>query len=392
LYFYLISLLALSVTTGIQIVLLPWLVVDHFMLDSVWLGWLHVALLLPNLLFLIVGGAIADWQRTLNYLPRVIAVNAVLHCVVALLLFQNLLSMALLLVYALLLGLSNALIQPGREYLLKQLNPQGLQSLVAKSSICIYGGQAIGALCAASTQFIEIHTVFFLQALLVGVAVVLLWRLMRVEISAASRDPQETVFSLYKGLQDVFALPALRSLIAIVSFNGFFHMGVFIVALPILVQDVYQYDVSFFGLLQFTFLVGTLVASMVVVYRKGLDAPGKRIAFSLLYGGVILLALGAGPTQEGLFMLIFAWGVVVGISANMGRAIVQLLAPEESRGQIISIYQLALFGFAPLGALVGGYLMTWLGVLPVLMACGVCSIIMFAALLFVRSLWDVEVT
>ncbi len=389
--YYLLSLLILSIATGIQIVLLPWLIVDHFMLGSVWVGWLQTALLLPNLLFLMIGGAVADYLRNMNYLPRIIAINGILHVSMVVFIRQDILSISLLLVYASFLGLSNAFIQPGREYLLKQFCRQKLQKLIAKSSLCVYGGQVIGALMASMMGVVPIHSLFLLQALLVVVAVILLRQMTKNQHLTPNREGDSPVrLSLVKGFKDIRSSPALLSLVTIVGFSGFFHMGIFIVSIPVLVQDVYLKDADFYGALQAVFLAGTLIASVVVVYRNGLNAPGKRIAFNLLYGGVILLALGAGPTITGLFILIFVWGFIVGISANMGRTILQLLAPPDSRGQVIAIYQLSLFGCAPLGAALGGYIISWWGVLPVLVGSGLCSFLMFMLILPANSLWNIE--
>ena len=158
-----------------------------------------------------------------------------------------------------------------------------------------------------------------------------------------------------------------------------------------MVQQVYGENILFYSGLQFAFVMGTIITTLVVVYRGGLDSAGRRIIFGLLYGGVILLALSARPTLVGLFTLVFFWGVVVGVSSNMGRSVVQSLAPEASRGRIISLYQLALFGCAPLGALFAGYAIELWGVLTLLKISGIASLVVFMATMTTRALWDVEV-
>jgi MFS family permease len=75
----------------------------------------------------------------------------------------------------------------------------------------------------------------------------------------------------------------------------------------------------------------------------------------------------------------------------MGRSILQSLAPEHCRGRIISLYQLALFGFAPLGALFAGYAIHWWGVIELLKISAIASLVMFMGLMATRALWEVEV-
>lgn len=408
-FFYLFALAALSIALGIQLILLPWLVVGQLALSSVWVGWVQAAVLLPNLLLLLFGGLSADRGKGTRYLVPLLMVNIVLHGVLAYVVHYSWLSIALLISYSVMLGVSNAFVQPWREYLVKQVGEsvteaglfsKGLQSLVAKTSLCVYVGQAIGVFIASFMDAIGAQGLLLIQLAMVALSIIgfrcLLARLStirvesdRVELPTSASEPM--LASLRAGWCDMWSLPALRSLVCIVAFNGFFHMGVFIVALPLLVQQMYGQSVEYYSGLQFTFLVGTIVTTLVVIIKNGLDNPGKRVIFSLLYGGVILFALSAKPTVIGLFILLFFWGVVVGVSANMGRSILQTLAPEPCRGRIISIYQLALFGFAPLGALCAGYAIHWWGVVTVLKASGIASLLMFLAMMATRALWEVVV-
>ncbi|MFT5419293.1 MAG: MFS family permease [Candidatus Endobugula sp.] len=405
--FYLLGISALALALGVQIILLPWLVVDYLSLTSVWVGWVQAAVLIPNLVLLLVGGVMADQGKGLPWLLPLLIVNMLIHAGLAIVIYSSWLNIFLVVCYASLLGVTNAFIQPWREYLLKQtsyasgpvLCAEDLQKFIAKSSLCLYAGQALGVALASFMDSLGVEVLLWIQVIMVAIAVLSFWYLRKrladqytasdivVDELHANSSGQQLLLA---GLTEVWKLPALRSLIAIVAFNGFFHIGVFIVALPLLVRQVYGETVDFYSGLQLAFVLGTIATTLIVIYRGFLDAPGRRIIFGLLYGGVILLALSARPTLTGLFMLIFCWGVVVGVSANMGRALVQSLAPEASRGRIISIYQLALFGFAPLGALFAGYAIELWGVLVLLKICGIASLLIFALTLTTRALWEVE--
>jgi MFS family permease len=413
-FFYLFSLSVLSVALGIQIILLPWLVVDQLSLSSIWVGWLQAAVLIPNLLLLLLGGVSADRGNGTRLLVPLLLINMCVHGVLAYVLFSGWLSIAVLMVYAVILGICNAFVQPWREYLLKQVDDSAvksdLQSLVAKSGLCVYIGQAVGVSLSSFMADIGAHNLLLIQLAAVLLAVVgfrcLLQRLAFLQGQSAddakitpnsqvqasntnSTSAHSVLAELRSGWSDLWALPALRSLICLVAFNGFFHIGVFIVALPLLVQQVYGQPVIYFSGLQLAFLLGTITTTILVIIKGTLDAPGRRVIFGLLYGGVILFALSAKPTLTGLFILLFFWGVVVGVSSTMGRAILQALAPEACRGRIISIYQLALFGCAPLGALFAGYAIHWWGLIDLLKFSGIASLAMFAGMMATRALWEV---
>jgi len=412
-FFYLFALSALSVALGIQLILLPWLVIDHLSLSSVWVGWVQAAVLIPNLLLILLGGVSADRGSGKRYLVPLLLINVLLHGALAYVIYSAWLSISLLLLYAVALGIGNAFIQPWREYLLRQVSDSsvrsGLQSLVAKSSLCIYIGQAVGVSLSSFMEVVGTPILLLMQLVMVVLSIVgfrcLLRALAAHTVSAVSHVEADTnrnhlrgqlgdqpiLHALRSSWHDMWNITALRSLLCLVAFNGFFHIGVFIVALPLLVQQVYGESVMYFSGLQLTFLLGTIVTTVVVIVKGSLDSPGRRVIFGLLYGGVILFALSAKPTVIGLFILLFFWGVVVGVSANMGRSILQALAPEHCRGRIISLYQLALFGFAPLGALFAGYAIHWWGVIELLKISAIASLVMFMGLMATRALWEVEV-
>ena len=391
--FYWLGITALSIVLGIQIILLPWLVLDHLSLSSSWVGWVQTSVLIPNLLLLLLGGVFADRGQGVRWLVPVLVGSAILHGLLAASIYQDGLTIVMLLIYAVLLGVSHAFIQPWREYLLKVTQPNQVQATVARSSLCLATGQALGVAIASTMDILGAQILLMVQVAMVLLAIICFTLLIKcLPVSGAGESSQVPHrHLLMAGLQDVWQLPALRSLIVIVAFNGFFHIGVFIVALPLIVRQVYGETVEFYSGLQVAFVIGTIVATVVVIYRRFLNDPGKRVIFGLLYGGVILLALSAGPTVLGLFTLIFLWGLVVGISSTMGRAVVQSLSPEHSRGRIISIYQLALFGFAPLGALFAGYVAQIWGVMELLKLSGIASLAGFMLTLGIRGLWDVQI-
>jgi predicted MFS family arabinose efflux permease len=103
------------------------------------------------------------------------------------------------------------------------------------------------------------------------------------------------------------------------------------------------------------------------------------------------VAISYGPTALGLMLLCACWGAVAAASAALGRAIVQLLAPEQFRSRIISIYQLALFGSAALGALAAGVLSEYAAPLTTLLWAGILSVLAFALVMLSGTLRAIKI-
>ena len=400
---YLWVIFLLSIVTGLQIIALPWLALDYLGLSPWALGVVQSAVLAPSVLLLVVGGVSADRGVLRRQWLWLLLLYGAVHGVLLLLLGLQWLSLGALLVYGLMLGCIAAFMQPLKEYLTGLFAEEHLQSRLAKHSLFQSIGQGVGIALATPLYLWRVESLPLVQLGLVVLALGCFLGFMRrsgdllsADNTRAEQQDKDDVGGklswslLASGFHCCWQSVVLRSLIALVAVIGFFHIGVFIVALPLLAKEIYVGDVAFYSILQGLFLAGTIATTLVVVLRGPLDAPGRRVIFSVLYAGLILLGLSAGPTQYGLLLLVFLWGVVVGVSSNLGRAILQSQALAAYRGRAISIYQLALFGAAPLGAFFAGIATEYWGVLWVLKVSAMASFVAFFATFLTRSLWDLE--
>ena len=146
-----------------------------------------------------------------------------------------------------------------------------------------------------------------------------------------------------------------------------------LVVLPLL-ADNYGRGAGYYATLQIAFIAGTVAATVVMLRRGQGEHPGRGVLMCLLYSAALLIAISFGPTPLGLMMLCACWGAVAAASAALGKAIVQLLAPEQVRSRIISIYQLSLFGSAAVGALLAGAISEFAAPLTTLLWAGIFSL------------------
>jgi hypothetical protein len=87
----------------------------------------------------------------------------------------------------------------------------------------------------------------------------------------------------------------------------------------------------------------------------------SRASFKLLVGGIgafslALLALAPQHTVAPAAALLFATGICFTIWTANTQAILQLNAPDNLRGRVLSLYLFAFAGLAPLGGLLAGWL------------------------------------
>lgn len=387
-YLTAVSLSALAM--GVQVVLLPWLVVGELGLGATQVGWVQASVLLPNLLFILVGGVFADRRDGGVWMPLLLLLVMAVHAGLLMLVWSGYFQWQYVLLYGALLGLCQAFMQPLRDTLLARVaNPQdgeALQKTVVGLSLGYFLFQGVGHLLAGQISVIGLKGILFLQVLIVGLAA-LAYRWLAARTTAVSAVTEGEQTSLGSGLRLVWQHPQLRHIIGLIAFNGFVHMGAFIVVMPLLVRDIYGGDAVYFALLQLAFVGGGMLANLMLLRRGMVEYPGRSMLFSLFYAGLILWALSVQPTPLGLVLLVLCWGAVAGTSASMSKAMVQQLAPAGYRGRIMSVYQLALFGMAPLGALACGYGVDHWGSLAVLQVSALVTVSLFTINLLIPGLW-----
>ncbi|WP_299940865.1 MFS transporter [uncultured Microbulbifer sp.] len=372
-----------SLATGLQVILLPWIALTVVDLPALQLGWVQASVLLPNLLLLLFGGALADRRD-----PAVVSALAcfglsLCHAVLLLCFTLYVISLPVLLAYGSCLGVCSAFLQPSRDNLVQRSarNPKGrasercVQTTVTWMMLAQYGGQAVGMLLASRFDQWGLESLLGVQiaALLLSALFLLSLRERGVSVAAAEQRPHALILD---GLSQAWRRPVLRELTALMAFNGFVHIGVFLVVLPLLAED-YGRGASYYATLQLAFVAGTVTATVTMLRRGQGPEPGRGILMCLLYSAALLVAISFGPTPLGLTLLCLCWGAVAAASAGLGRGIVQLLAPADYRSRIISIYQLALFGSAALGALAAGVLSEYAAPLTTLLWAGILSFVAF---------------
>ncbi|MCV6626115.1 MAG: MFS transporter, partial [Cellvibrionaceae bacterium] len=383
---YLTVVSGASLAMGIQVVLLPWLALGQLDAVAAELGWVQASVLIPSLLLMLAGGVMADRYPSARYLAALYFLLALCHLALAVVLHRQQLTLLGLIGYGLCLGALNAFIQPLRERLLASVSNSSLQRSVTWVNFFQYGLQASGVALAGQLDRFGLMPVLALQVLALLLAAAMCLALGQLQTKR--RDMAAWAY----GVKAVWQNRVTRSLTLLVSFNGFMHIGVFVVVLPLLVRDVYGRSADFYAWLQLSFVAGTLSATVALLRRREVLRPGKGVLLCLFYAALLLFAISAGPKLEGLFLLVYIWGVLTGVSASLGRGLMQQQSPESLRGRMLSLYQLALFGSAPLGAIAAGYGAQHFGLAAVLQISGAFSLLLFCASFLFPALWRVDLT
>jgi len=374
---------------GVHVVVIAWMSVVELRLTSDQLGWVQASVLLPTLLLMLVAGAWADRFDPAKLLSGAQLLLTLSYVGLWLVVVQERGGFLSLVLYAVAVGVGNAFVQPVREKLITELKKGSAQRRISILSITQFSLQSAGIGLAALTEAIGLDVVIAIQACVSALSSMVYMTLTR-EQPVGSRSVTDTLEDIRRALVYITDSAGLRQLMTLIAFNGYMHLGVFLVAVPLMATRTYNFSSSEYAGLQLLFVLGMITAHSVLLTKKTVEYPGQGALFSLLYTALIGFGLAQGPTPFGFYSLVFLWGLVAGNSAGRCRLVLQSLVVPEMKGRVMSVYQLLLFGAAPLGALVTGYVLNHMEIYQIFGFMSFSSVAIFSVFLLTRTLWSVK--
>ncbi|MDM3870256.1 MFS transporter [Porticoccus sp. W117] len=370
-----------SLLGGLQIVLYPWLVVGVLHESAERVGVAQMAAMLPALLFVLLGGALSENRHQGRLLLRLYLLYLIPFGLLLWLALGDHLSYLLVVLFGFSYGAITAFVQPARESLLPKVANEQLDRAVARMGLVQFACQSVGMFAAGWLDSVGLVTLVVVQLVLAVATGLLLRRSLLTEtpsVAVATRSRH----AISEGLKLAWQTLPLRHLMAAVFATGFLGLGVYLVVLPLLARELYGGGAAFFAWLQLTFTAGVITANVLVIRGVGSHwRAGRFMVISLLIRGGLLALLACHLSAWALFAVIFLWGLFSGWSMVLGRTMVHDLSPKTHASRMVSVYQLSLFGAAPLGAWSCGQLVAWVGLLP--------AVALFGSLTILAAVWMV---
>jgi len=340
---------------GMQQVLFAWLLVGALHQDPHWVGTAQMCQTLPALLFLLLGGLIADHfdRRTLLVVLHVLA--AVNAGALGLAVGTGLLSLGVVILYGLSWGTLAAFAQPARDALLSEVVTGDLMRGVTGAALAQFAAQAVGARLAGFSGRLGNPAALGLQAAVFAVGVVMAWRLPAASPIQARTGGGTAVSAIREGWREVADSDQLRPVAVLVACDGLFFMGPFIVLCPLMVRDVYHGGITELSLVVMALTAGTIGGSVALLLRGGVRRKGLVFLLALLGVASCLVTLAAPLSFRDFIAVMVGWGICHSLFFNTSRALFQEAAPASHRARVLSIHSLGLLGMAPLSNLAAGF-------------------------------------
>jgi len=367
-----------SIGTWMQLVAQNWLVLSltH---SPFFLGLDAFLQQLPIILFSLAGGVLADRRDRRRTLLASQYVQMATSATLAALMYFQVVQIWHILTLSFLTGVAQSFGGPAYQSLIPSLvDKKDLPNAVALNSIQFNVARVLGPLLFAATLSVfmtwgydepqAMNACFALNSLSFLVVINTLMMLHVKHIPPATTGAMRD--ELKNGLSYVWhhgTLVGLTVLAAATTFLGF----ALLTFLPLFAAQVFKQGASTYSHLMAYSGAGSIVGALTVAWlgrfkRMGLTA----LLMQIVYGGLIIMfALSRSlPISE---LLLFFTGFALMMVFSTVTSLVQLIAPNEMRGRVMSIYMIAFRGGMPLGSLVSGWLATMISAPTVLIVNGV---------------------
>jgi MFS family permease len=335
---------------------------------------------LPQLLFSLWGGMIADRFGKRAILLTTQALMGLLALILGVLALTGVVQVWHVYLLAFALGLVAVVDNPTRQIFVSEMvGPERVANAVALNSAAFNLARIAGpAVAGLVISLVGTPSAFLVNAASYG-AVLIGLKLMRPgELRPLPRAPRSRG-QLREALGYVRARPDLWLTLALVFFVATFGMN-FQVTTALMSRGVFHTGAGAFGLASTAYAAGALIGALVAARRA---RPGMRLLVgTALAFGVAEVLTGLMPSYWTFLASLVPTGLLILMFTTTANATTQLSTTPTVRGRVMGLYMLVFLGGAPLGSPLVGWAAEQFGARMSLIAGGVISAVAAAAVAF----------
>jgi MFS family permease len=342
-----------SIGTWMQSVAQSWLVLS-LTNSPFFLGLDQFMAQLPIMLFTLIGGVVADRRDRRRMLLGSQYMQMGAAFALAALVYFDVVRIWQILGLSFIIGLAQAFGGPAYQSLIPSLvDKKDLPNAIALNSIQFNLARVVGPLLAAAAlASFGMVSCFTLNGLSFLAVIVALWSLRVTHTPMPTSDA--VLAQLRGGLSFVRHQRSLFALTALAFATTFLGMPV-LTLLPVIAKDVFHAGVEGYSRMMVFAAAGAVAGALVIAWLGRF----RRMGLLALVMQMVLGVLIAGFAQSRILWVSEAILVLIGIAQmsvlSTVTSLVQLVAPNEMRGRVMSIFMVAFRGGMPLGSLAAGY-------------------------------------
>jgi MFS family permease len=350
---------------GTSVIAYPWLA-SLLTRNPGLIAGLGVAQRLPWLLFTLPAGAITDRSDRRTLMVSMNAIRCVVSLVVALGVVQGWMSIPLLYLAVLVLGFAEVLYDNSAQTILPSVVPK---ERLERANGNLWGAelvtnQFLGPPLGGFLIAVAVSLPFFLDGATFALSAVLI-----IAISGSFRaratdggeaevaDRPSMRREIADGVRWLWRHRLLRALAVILGLmNGLTALAA--ATYVLFVQEILGLSAAAFGVLMTAAAIGGVVGSQVAPMVSRRLGPGPSLYLTIAAGVVTCGVTGitSSPVVVGVMSATFMFSAVLWNVITV--SLRQTIIPDELLGRVNSVYRFFGWGMMPVGALLGGLLVT----------------------------------
>ncbi|HUJ58059.1 MAG TPA: MFS transporter [Kofleriaceae bacterium] len=353
---------------------------------SAWvLGVLGFCSQAPTCLLAPIGGV---WVDRLDR-HRVIVVTQIAamlqSAALAFFTFTGLMTVWHLAVLGAIQGVINAFDMPARQSFLRQMieDRADLPNAIALNSSMVNGARLIGPVVAAElVAWFGEGWCFTIDAAsyLAVIASLLMMRVAKRELPPRGGGVWD---EMVDGWRYVAKAPLVRAVLLLLVGSSVLG-GSYSTLLPLIAGGPLGGGPHTLGLLMGAAGLGALCGALYLAQRQSVVGLGTVISRCAMGLGVGMVAINFATTTWIAVPIMFVVGTSLMVQMASTNTIIQTIVDHDKLGRVMSLYAVAFFGGAPLGALLEGSLASSIGAMRTFLVAGLAM--MACALAFARAL------
>ncbi len=374
-----------SIGTWMQRVAQAWLIVTLTGSQSAfYLGLDSFMGELPILLLTLVAGVVADRRDRRHMMLMSQVVQMTTAFVLAGLVFVEAIQVWHILTLSFITGCAQAFGGPAYQTLVPTLvDKEHLPNAIALNSIQFNLARIIGPIVAgAALAAFGMVMCFGMNGISFLFVIAAILALRNVQVPPAATV--SLVDQMKDGLRHVRDSSHLKTLTMLGFIAAFLGIPL-LTFLPVMAKDVFQQDVGLYTRMMTMSGIGAVCGALVVAWLGKHQHLGRILLVLLGAFGVAMTAFALSPDVRLSTAILFFTGALLVMCFSVTTSLVQLLAPSELRGRIVSIYMTAFRGGSPLGGLASGWLITQVGSAPAMLAVNGVALTLLAAYFLFRG-------
>jgi predicted MFS family arabinose efflux permease len=345
-----------QVGTQMQTAAQSWLVYDLSMHSPFFLGLDQFLGQIPIVLLSLLGGVFADRHDRRRVLLGSQYLQMTCAFLLATLVFTGVVHVWHILCLSFVVGVAQSFGGPAYSALVPSLVPrEQLQNAIALNSIQFNLARVIGpALGGIALIKLGAAWNFTFNGISFVAVIVTLYMIQTAFVPAKSREPIMT--SMKEGIRFMRQQPGMESLIVLafcMTTLGFPLIGFLVV----FAEDVFHGGTQTFTLLLSCSGAGAVTGALIVAGLGRLKKQGQTAMIMLAVLGVFTMAFSRSPSTLIACIMLFLAGASLMAVFSMITTLVQTIIPDNMRGRVMSVYNLALRGGGPVGSLLAGSVM-----------------------------------